>query len=79
VEALGFGRPVLSTRAGGAGLEEIHPDLLHADCASLIGRLGELIAQPGEVAALSLAMQAGYRTFYEGVETRLRGLLESMM
>jgi hypothetical protein len=78
VEALAFGRPVLSTRAGGAGLEAIHPDLTHEDSASLIGRLQELIAQPEEVAVLSLAMQAGYRTFYDGVHTRLRALLESV-
>jgi polysaccharide biosynthesis protein PslH len=74
VEALAFGRPVLSTKAGGAGLEAMHPDLLHEDITGLINRLRHLIDHPEEVAALSLAMQQGYQAFYNDVAARLRTL-----
>jgi glycosyltransferase involved in cell wall biosynthesis len=78
VEALAFGKPVLSTKAGGAGLESIHPDLLHEDLAAMIVRLCHLIDHPEEVSALAASMRVGYQAFYDGVATRLTGLAENI-
>jgi hypothetical protein len=75
---LAFGKPVLSTKAGGAGLEAIHPDLLHEDLAAMIVRLSHLIDHPEEVSALAASMRVGYQTFYDGVATRLTGLAENI-
>lgn len=78
VEALAFGKPVLGPKAGGAGLEAIHPDLLHDDLAALIGRLYHLIRHPEEVTALAGSMRVGYQAFYDSVETRLNHLAMSI-
>jgi glycosyltransferase involved in cell wall biosynthesis len=78
VEALAFGRPVLSTKAGGAGLEAIHPDLLHEDVPALIARLRHLIGHPEEVVALAAAMRIGYQAFHDDVAGRLRDLVASI-
>ena len=78
VEALAFGRPVLSTKAGGAGLEAIHPDLLHDDLAAMIVRLRHLIGHPEEVGTLAASMRMGYQAFYDGVRTRLGDLATSI-
>ncbi|MCB8873629.1 glycosyltransferase [Acidisoma silvae] len=74
VEALAFGKPVLSTKAGGAGLEAIHTDLLHDDLAGMIDRLHHLIDHPEEVAPLAASMRAGYQAFYDSVHERLGDL-----
>jgi polysaccharide biosynthesis protein PslH len=74
VEALAFGKPVLSTKAGGAGLEAVHPDLLHDDLAALIGRLCHLMGHSEEVPALAAHMRAEYQAFYNRVQTRLNDL-----
>ncbi len=78
VEALAFGRPVLSTKAGGAGLEAIHPDLLHEDVPALIARLRYLIRHPEEVVALAASMRIGYQAFHDDVAGRLRDLVASI-
>jgi glycosyltransferase involved in cell wall biosynthesis len=78
VEALAFGKPVLSTKAGGAGLEAVHPDLLHDDLAAMIVRLRYLIDHSDEVTALAASMRVGYQAFYDGVETRLSDLAASI-
>jgi hypothetical protein len=75
---LAFGKPVLSTKAGGAGLEAIHPDLLHEDLAAMIVRLSHLIDHPEEVSALAANMQSRYKEFYDGVQMRLAGLAENI-
>ncbi len=75
VEALAYGRVVLSTRDGGLGLEAVYPDLLHADAAALADRLLDLLAAPEQLADLAAAMQAGYRMFHADVDARLRALV----
>jgi glycosyltransferase involved in cell wall biosynthesis len=70
IEALAYGRPVVSTRAGATGLEGFHADLLHPDLASLLERTAELIRSPGEVQALRTAMCERYRALHERVENR---------
>lgn len=74
VEALAFGRPVLSTKAGGAGLEAIHPDLLHEDLPALIARLHRLVENPEELLEVANGMRAGYERFHSDVEKRLNKL-----
>ncbi len=78
VEALAFGKPVLSTKAGGAGLEAIHPDLLHDDLAGMIDRLRYLVAHPEEVNALAINMRSGYQAFHDSVQSRLNELAMSI-
>lgn len=76
VESLSYGLPILSTRAGGSGLEELHPDLALADLDALVDRLIELANSPETVTALQHDMQAAYRAFEAGVNTDIRSLLE---
>ena len=75
VEALAYGRVVLSTRDGGLGLEAVHPDLLHADPEALADRLLHLLAHLEQLPPLAAAMQAGYRMFHAGLDARLRALV----
>lgn len=75
VEALAFGKPVLSTKAGGAGLERIHPDLLHEDIEAMTARMVELLAAPETMVELTQKMQAGYTAFFNDVTGRLTRLI----
>jgi hypothetical protein len=75
VEALSFGRLTLSTRAGGAGLEHIHPDLRLDDIESLADRALELSAAPGAVAHAAQDVQSNYEQYYNSVNARLTSLL----
>jgi glycosyltransferase involved in cell wall biosynthesis len=78
VEALSFGRLTLSTRAGGAGLEHIHPDLRLDDIECLADRALELNAAPGAVALAAHDVQSNYRQYYDSVTERLNGLISKI-
>jgi glycosyltransferase involved in cell wall biosynthesis len=75
VEALAFGKPVLATKAGGAGLELVHQDLLHDDMHSLAGRITVLLTDPDELFTLRNDMQRAYETFYNDLNQRLSDML----
>ena len=75
VEALAFGRPVLSTKAGGAGLEAIHPDLLHDDIEAMTRRMVDLLAAPAQLTELTERMRDGYSVFHRDVTDRLLSLI----
>lgn len=74
VEALAFGRPILSTAAGGAGLETLHPDLAHADINSLVDRLAGL-RTVDQVRKLGEEMTSAYLDYSASVERKLFALL----
>jgi hypothetical protein len=74
VEALAYGRPVLSTRDGATGLEAFHDDLLHEDLEALLARLVHLIRAPSELEALRTAMRKRYVALHEQIEARFSAL-----
>jgi glycosyltransferase involved in cell wall biosynthesis len=78
VEALSFGRLTLSTRAGGAGLEHLHRDLLLDDIESLADRALALTAAPAAVARAARDVQSAYEQYYNDVSTRLSRLLSGI-
>jgi polysaccharide biosynthesis protein PslH len=75
VEAISYGRPILSTLAGGIGIEWLHSDLAHPDVASLVRRLATLAGRPGEVEALGAAMREAYTAFHRRVEHKTDALV----
>ena len=74
VEALAHGRPILSTAAGGVGLEEIHKDLLHKNLKSLVKRLIE-VADRDVLEALAKEMNDGYSKYVRNVDKRVDEVL----
>lgn len=77
VEALAFGRLVLSTAAGGAGLEHIHQDLCHPDLDALFARL-IAIGSRAQALAEGREMLGRYDTFQRGVEEKIDLMLEGL-
>jgi glycosyltransferase involved in cell wall biosynthesis len=77
VEALAFGRAILSTRAGGAGLEDIHPDICLDDIEALVTRLWQ-ITDREVVAQLAEDMQRKYRTYHRDIERKIDKVLGSL-
>jgi glycosyltransferase involved in cell wall biosynthesis len=75
VEALAYGRAVISTKAGASGLGIAHHDLLHEDIESLVGRVLAIVEHPEEAAAISAEMQASYMAYYQSVTANLAQLL----
>jgi len=77
VEALAFGRAILSTRAGGAGLEHIHPDICLSDLEVLVARLRQITGR-NVVAQLSEDMQRRYQAYQREVERKIDKVLHSL-
>jgi glycosyltransferase involved in cell wall biosynthesis len=75
VEALAYGRAVLSTRDGGIGLESCGADLLLADLDALADRLVRVLSTPGELAAVARDQHARYVAFHADVAARLDALV----
>ncbi len=78
VESLSYGLPILSTLAGGVGLDWLHPDLALADMSALVNRLAELATAPERVARLQNDMNAAYRSFEASVDVDFQTLLNSV-
>jgi hypothetical protein len=70
-----FGRPVISTKAGGTGLESIHPELLHETIEDVAKRVAGLAMDFAELGRLREEMLAGYGRFHSEVSERLQALL----
>jgi glycosyltransferase involved in cell wall biosynthesis len=75
VEAISYGRPILSTLAGGIGLEWLHPDLAHRDVPALVRRLAWLASAPEEVVAIGAAMREAYGAFHRDVARKTQALV----
>jgi glycosyltransferase involved in cell wall biosynthesis len=70
VEALAYGRPIIATQAGGAGLEEIHADLQHDSLEAVYQRLKYLADQPKEVFVVKTQMQQNYQEFSKRIQEK---------
>ncbi|RJF86452.1 glycosyltransferase [Oleomonas cavernae] len=77
VEALAFGRLVLSTASGGTGLEDIHPDICLDGLGALISRL-EAVASREAALEQGSEMFQRYMIFHNRTEQRIDTMLDKL-
>ena len=76
VEALAYGRAVLSTVDGGAGLGCCGPDLVLPDLPALADRLVQVLQTPGAIEDIMQVQRPRYAAFHADVSVRLAALVD---
>ena len=77
VEALAYGRAIVSTAEGGAGLEHIHPDICLPDIEAVLSRLRK-ISSRNDVALLAKEMQKKYAAYCSATERKIDAMLAEL-